>query len=88
MRSTGNIVKSAIAAVTMLFAVMMSVNAQNRASVIGAISDSNGDPLPSATVQIKGTAQVPAPILTVDMKLKQKKVTSSFSLSWASFHRK
>ena len=56
MRSTGNIVKSAIAAVTMLFAVMMSVNAQNRASVIGAISDSNGDPLPSATVQIKGTS--------------------------------
>ena len=55
MRSTGNIVKSAIAAVAMLFAVMMSVDAQTGASVIGAISDSNGEPLPSATVQVKGT---------------------------------
>lgn len=57
MRSSKNIVKLAIAAVTMLFAFHISASAQDRAAqIIGRISDSNGDPLPSATVQIKGTS--------------------------------
>lgn len=56
MKCRTNIVKLAFAAVAMVFAFQLTALAQTKSSqILGNISDGNGEPLPGATVQIKGT---------------------------------
>ena len=58
MKCRTNIVKLAFAAVAMVFAFQLTAFAQTKSSqILGNISDGNGEPLPGATVQIKGTTK-------------------------------